>query len=534
MTTKYFEYKKCGCRFPLDDNGNIIFDPDITKINLDCKLTWDLISSGNTKGCFQLESRLGRSMAKKLKPESIEQLSALISIMRPGCLEAVRDNKTVSNHYIDKKNGLESVDYFHPVLEPILSNTFGEMVYQEQAMQIAKDIAGFNLQEADMLRKAIGKKKADEMSKLKDKFIEGCKKIDIISEQQADQIFSWIEKSQRYSFNKSHAVSYAMNAYLSAYSKAHFTRTFFASYLKFAKDKIDAQQEIKELIQNASQMDIDVSTPDIRKVNRHFVLKNKIIYFGLTDIKGVGQSVFNKLENLTANIDIETVPWTELLFSVLVNLNSIAVKALISAGALDHYNKTRNSMLFEYNIVGDLTKKEIEKCIKYLSCNSLKKILDSLLLDKITSRRKDIIINHIRSLEKPPFDLGDSIEWISDQEYELLGYSISCSRIDMYNISNTNCTCGEFHKSHLNEMTIAGEIEGINVVKTKSGKNKGSNMAFVSMSDNTGIIDSVIIFPEAYRTYQNILFDNNIVIIKGSKSKEKDSFIAEKIYIPKA
>src|SRR6056300_808623 len=196
--TKYFEYKKCGCKFPLDVNGNIIFDPDIIKINLECSLTWDLISSGNTKGCFQLESRLGRSMAKKLKPESIEQLAALISIMRPGCLEAVRDGKTVSSHFIDKKNGLESVDYFHPSLEPILSNTFGEMVYQEQAMQIAKDLAGFDLQEADMLRKAIGKKKADEMSKLKNKFIKGCKKLGIISSEQADQIFSWIEKSQRY------------------------------------------------------------------------------------------------------------------------------------------------------------------------------------------------------------------------------------------------------------------------------------------------------------------------------------------------
>ena len=531
---KYFEYKKCGCKFPLNDNGNIIFNPDINKINLNCKLTWDLISSGNTKGCFQLESRLGRSMAKKLKPQSIEQLSALISIMRPGCLEAVRDNKTVSNHYIDKKNGLESVDYFHPALEPILANTFGEMVYQEQAMQIAKDLAGFDLQEADMLRKAIGKKKADEMSKLKNKFIKGCKKLNIISEEQANQIFSWIEKSQRYSFNKSHAVSYAMNAYLSAYSKAHFTRTFFASYLKFAKDKIDAQQEVKELIQNASQMDILVSTPDIRHLNRFFVLKNKIIYFGLTDIKGVGQSVFNKLLTIVNPEKICELSWTEMLLNVLININSVAAKGLIMSGALDYFNKTRNSMLFEHSIVSDLTKKEIEKCSKYISQPTLKKILENILSEKIISRRKDIIINHIKSIDHPPFDLNDSVEWITNSEYELLGYPISCSRIDMYNISNANCTCGEFQKSHLNEMIIAGEIEDINIVKTKSGKNKGSDMAFVSMSDNTGVIDSVIVFPEAYRTYQNILFDNNVVIIKGAKSKAKDSFIAEKIYIPQA
>ena len=533
--TKYFEYKKCGCQFALDENGNIIFDPDITKINLECKATWDLISSGNTKGCFQLESRLGRSMAKKLKPNSIEQLAALISIMRPGCLEAVRDGKTVSSHFIDKKNGLESVDYFHSSLEPILSNTFGEMVYQEQAMQIAKDLAGFDLQEADMLRKAIGKKKADEMAKLKVKFTKGCKKLGVISAEQADQIFSWIEKSQRYSFNKSHAVSYAMNAYLSAYGKAHFTRTFFASYLKFAKDKIDAQQEIKELIQNASQMNIHVSTPDIRKLNRYFVLKDKIIYFGLTDIKGVGQSVFNKLLTLTDESKIEHTSWTDLLFNVLLNINSTAVKGLISSGAMDHYKQSRNRMLFEYSIASDLTKKESEICRKYVSDKiNLKKILESLLQDKITSRRRGVVENHIKSIDRPPFDLEDSIEWISDKEYELLGYSISCSKIDMYDISHTNCTCGEFLKTGQQDVVIAGEIENINVVKTKSGKNKGAEMAFVSMSDNSGVLDSIIVFPEAYRTYQNVLFNSNVVIVKGTRSKEKDSLIADKIFIPQA
>lgn len=532
---KYFEYKNCGCKFALDENENIIFDPQISSINLECSATWDLISSGNTKGCFQLESRLGRSMAKKLKPDSIEQLSALISIMRPGCLEAVRDGKTVSNHYIDKKNGLESIDYFHPALEPILKNTFGEMVYQEQAMQIAKELAGFDLQEADMLRKAIGKKKAGEMSKLKDKFIKGCKKLDIISAEQAEQIFSWIEKSQRYSFNKSHAVSYAMNAYLSAYSKAHFTRTFFASYLKFAKDKIDTQQEIKELIQNASQMNILVSTPDIRKLNQYFVLKNKIIYFGLTDIKGVGQSVFKKLETLAQDYDIDKLSWVDLLFNILINLNSTAVKGLISSGAMDHYNKTRNSMLFEYSIISDLTKKEIEKCKNHISEKStIKQILEKLVTDKINIRRQAIVNNHIKSIEKPPFDLEDSIEWISDKEYELLGYSISCSRIDMYDVSNTNCTCGDFLKNAQKEVVLAGEIEQVNVVKTKSGKNKGAEMAFLSLSDSTGVLDSIIVFPEAYRVYQNVLFDGNIVIIKGNRSKDKESLIVDKIFIPQS
>lgn len=197
----------CGCKFPIigDKDGEplIDFDPINQDLNFDCQKTWSLISDGNTKGCFQLESRLGRSMAKKLKPTNIEQLSALISIMRPGSLEAYRDGKSISNHYIDKKNGQESLDYFHSSLEPALKSTYGEMIYQEQAMQIVQTIAGFDLQEADMLRKAIGKKKPEEMAKIKKKFISGAKKINILNKEQAEEVFSWIEKSQRYSFNKS-------------------------------------------------------------------------------------------------------------------------------------------------------------------------------------------------------------------------------------------------------------------------------------------------------------------------------------------
>ncbi|NDD85778.1 DNA polymerase III subunit alpha, partial [bacterium] len=295
--SKIYKYP-CGCSFQvetLDDITSINFDPTIEHMRLDCHRTWDLISEGNTKGCFQLESRLGRSMAKKLKPSSIEQLSALIAILRPGCLEAMRDGKSVSNHYIDRKNGEESVDYFHPALEPILRSTYGEMIYQEQAMEIAKVIAGFNLQEADLLRKAIGKKKPEEMAKVKEKFLSGAKKINTVTSDEAEQIFGWIEKSQRYSFNKSHSISYAVNAYLSAYTKAHFPKIFFASYLRFAKDKIDPQAEIKELTQNAIEMNIDVSIPDLRNLNQYFILKDNKLYFGLTDIKGVGDSVFNKI-----------------------------------------------------------------------------------------------------------------------------------------------------------------------------------------------------------------------------------------------
>jgi DNA polymerase-3 subunit alpha len=514
------------------------FDADITRMNLDCSKTWSLISSGNTKGCFQLESRLGRSMAKKLKPSNIEQLSGLLSILRPGCLEAMRDNKSVSNHYIDKKNGIEPIDYFHKSLEPILQATYGEMIYQEQAMEIARVVAGFNLQEADMLRKAIGKKKPEEMAKLKKTFLVGCEKQNVINTQQAEEIFNWIEKSQRYSFNKSHAISYAMNCYLSAFAKAHHPRVFFASYLRFAKDKIDPQTEIKELVQNAIEMDIIVCNPSIKMMNEYFELDNNCIYFGLTDIKGFGKSAYEKLCKLVQekNFDFNKAIWIDYL-CLISELNSTAAKALIQAGGLDFLRKSRNSMIFEYDIYNQLTKKEKQIFLKVIDKNkSIKYTLSNMTSEKISNNRKVAIGELIASLDRPPYSLQDSIEWLSDTENMLLGYSISCSKVDMYDISMVNCSCKDFNNKNINNkknVLLAGEIENIRIVKTKKGKEAGSEMAFMSINDGTAVSDSIVYFPEAYRQFRNQLFIGNVIIIKGSISKNNDSLIAEKTFIPR-
>ena len=532
----------CGCSFKVlektKDFPKIEFSPNVEILNLDCSSTWDLISSGNTKGCFQLESRLGQMMSKKLKPQNMEQLSALISILRPGCLEAVRDGKTVSNHYIDKKNAQESIDYFHPSLEQILTTTYGEMIYQEQAMEITQVVAGFNLQEADMLRKAIGKKKPEEMAKVKIKFIEGSKRLGIVTEPQAEEIFGWIEKSQRYSFNKSHSVSYAMNAYLSAYAKAHFPQIFFASYLKFAKDKIDPQQEIKELVKNANEMDIEVRLPDIRLRNGSFVIQNQHIYFGLTNIKGIGESVYSKLEGLIEHMKIAEMSWVELAASVLTKINSTAAKALISSGALDFTKLNRTNMLFELDILSQLTSKEIDYLMGMIiegKKPSINEIMRSLISHpKINKNRKQIIIGLVDALLSPPYSLVDKIEWLSDSENDLLGVAISCSKLDSYDIGMANTICKDFKRSmaRTHNVIIAGEITNVNIVTTKNGKNPGSEMAFVSIEDQTGILDSIIFFPEQLSTYKTHLFPSNILVFMGTQSKTKDGLIVEKCFVP--
>jgi DNA polymerase-3 subunit alpha len=538
--SEYYTFD-CGCRFNVLDKQDsqfpkIEFSPKLESLNLECSRTWDLISTGNTKGCFQLESRLGQTMSKKLKPENIEQLSGLISILRPGCLEAFREGKSVSNHYIDKKNGLESVDYFHPSLEKCLGSTYGEMIYQEQAMSIAKDLAGFNLQEADALRKAIGKKKPEEMAKIKQKFLEGTDKLKIVTREEAEAIFSWIEKSQRYSFNKSHGISYAMNAYLSAYTKAHFPKIFFASYLRYAKDKIDPQQEIKELVRNATEMDILVHIPDLRNLNELFILKDKAIYFGLTDIKGVGKSVYSKILEISKTLDLNKLSWPQTLCGILLNINSTASKALISCGALDYFKKTRTEMLFQYEICSSLSKKELEyfaNLANTYSNKSVKDILSLMLSEKINKNRKTLIQNSILSIERPPYSLLDKIEWLSDSESSLLGVAITCSRLDSYDISMSNTNCKEFKSSSLSSNIImAAEISNVSITKTKTGKNPGQEMAFLTLEDQFGMLDSVIFFPEQFTKYKDHLFNGNILVFLGSRSKAKDSFVIEKCFLP--
>jgi DNA polymerase-3 subunit alpha len=408
------------------------------------------------------------------------------------------------------------------------------MIYQEQAMQITQAIAGFDLQEADMLRKAIGKKKPEEMAKIKIKFKDGAKKLGIVSEEEAEEIFGWVEKSQRYSFNLSHAVSYAMNAYSSAYAKAHFPKAFFASYLKFAKDKMDPQKEIKELIRNATEMEISVSVPDLRKLNKHFSIYDNKIYFGLTDIKGVGYSVFEKIIQLSENIDLKNITWQTLLVKLLTKINSTAVKALISCGAIDYYGISRTKMLFEYDIISELTQREIE--LLDTSTNSINESLYKLYnSSKINTKRRNSINNLMSLYDHPPYSLTDKIEWLSDTENSLLGASITCFKIDSYDVSMTNCDCKDFKRTNLSKnIIIAGEISSINFTKTKNGKNPGSEMAFITIEDQIASLDSVVVFPEQLSKYRNYLFEGNVLIFVGNKNNKKDSFIVEKCYIPKS
>lgn len=199
----------CGCKIPIinekikANDGLPSMKIDYYNIREDCPATWELLQSGDTKGVFQLETFLGQTWAKRSQPSCIEELAALGALIRPGVLNSLlNDGKSLTHHYCERKSGREDVVNDIPALDDILVDTYMILLFQEQALRIAKDIAGFNDIEANELRSAIGKKQADVMAKLKEDFLCGCKRVEKVSDEQAIQIFEWIKQSQKYSFNK--------------------------------------------------------------------------------------------------------------------------------------------------------------------------------------------------------------------------------------------------------------------------------------------------------------------------------------------
>ena len=223
-----------------------------------------------------------------------------------------------------------------------------------------------------------------------------------------------------------------------------------------------------------------------------------------------------------------------------MNINSTAAKALIGGGALDYTKKSRTEMLFEYDIISGLTKKELEQFISYSNrenTTNLKQCLAYLHDNgtKINKNRKQNLASLLELINNPPYSLMDKIEWLSDTESQLLGASITCSKLDTYDISMTNMDCKTYKNTYIDKnIILAGEITNINVVKTKKGKNPGQEMAFLTIEDGGGMLDSVVLFPEKWAEYKHHLFESNILIFVGSKTKNKDAFVVEKCFIPKS
>lgn len=523
-------------KFSLISKLNPKFKIDFFNLDFDDKETWELISCGKTKGVFQLESKLGQSFSKKLKPESMEHLSALSALLRPGAMESIKeDGKNITEHYILKRHNQEPIEYIHPALKSSLKSTYGELVFQEQTLQLAKDLAGFTLEQADTLRKAVGKKKADLMAKVKKEFIKGIENTKVVPTEIGEQVFEWIEKSQRYQFNASHSVAYGYNSYLSAYAKTHFPLEFFTAYLYYAREHINPQQELYELVNDAKNFDIFVQPPNIKNLNERFELINGKIYFGITDIKHVGESVIETLKENKEHI----TNWYFFLIKISNNINSRAMESLINAGALDCFKMPRIKMLYEYQLWSGLSTRE-KAWIDKNNYTSLKIALEAMTIDKpgrnsacSNKNRLEKVKSLINLLNNPPYTLEDKPHQIAANENTLLGVCLTATFLDESKTKyKANCSCQEFKNGFMSNnsyISLATQIDNVRLTTTKKGTDPGKEMCFLQVSDDSGVADSIVVFPEKFEEFRGMLVEGNRVLISGQRSKDKSSLIVENI-----
>ncbi|MBI3589131.1 MAG: DNA polymerase III subunit alpha [Candidatus Liptonbacteria bacterium] len=467
-------------------------DIKINELPLDDQKTFDLLRAGDTTGVFQLEGGGMRRYLKDLEPSSLEDIIAMISLYRPGTLDA-----GMVPHYIARKLGKEKVTYLHPKLEPILNKTYGIMLYQEQLMEVARALAGFTFSEADTLRKAVGKKIKSLLQEQEEKLVKGMIKNGIDAKL-AHEIWLWFEPFARYGFNRSHAACYALIGYQTAYLKAHFPQEFYASLLNSEVNDID---RIAVLITEAKKNRIEVLPPEINKSFVNFSPEEETkIRFGLLAIKNVGEQV-------TMNMIAERVrggPFRDITdFLTRIqhkDLNKKSLESLIKAGVLDSLGIERKQLL-----------ENLEELLRFNTAikKSGGQSSNSLFGPSIGSGA----LLKLRVVESATPE--EKLVW----EKELLGFYLSDHPLKSYaeKIKATQAKPineAKLIKSESQVFRIAGMISKIQKVVTKTGQ----PMAFVKIEDLSPQAMEVIVFNSILTKTQSIWQENKVVLVQGKIS----------------
>ena len=316
-------------------------DVDINKIPFDDKETFELLKKGDTDSVFQLESPGMKALVKRLKPSVFEDLGALVALFRPGPLEA-----GMVDDFVDRKHGRQKVNYAHPLLEDILKDTYGTIVYQEQIMQIFQTLAGYTLGGADMVRRMMGKKKLQQMAEQKSIFIEGAAKNDM-SQDAAAKLFEQIESFAKYCFNKAHSSAYAFVAYQTAYLKAHYPIEWMAANLT---SQANNQEKTQQYILQCQSLGIPVLPPDINKSDADFTPDGNAIRFGLASVKNVGRGVVELIMEARKEKEFESFyDYCSRMDGRC--LNKLTLEALIRVGAFSSIEKSRKQLIENYERV---------------------------------------------------------------------------------------------------------------------------------------------------------------------------------------
>src|SRR3989344_1021331 len=476
---------------------------DIEKIPLDDELTFKLLQEARTTGVFQLESSGMKRYLKQLKPTVFEDIIAMVALYRPGPMEYIPD-------FISGKHGAKKIKYLHPILEPILQNTYGVAVYQEQLMQIARDLAGFSLGEADVLRKAVGKKIKELVAEQREKFIDGCIQTGV-GKNIGEKVFAFIEPFAGYGFNRSHAACYALIGYQTAYLKAHYPAEFMAALLTSDQDNID---RIAIEVRETREMGIEVLPPDVNESFEEFAVimgadGKERVRFGLNAIKNVGHLVAHEIvEERKRNGKYETLE--ALVERVQTkDLNKKSVEALIKVGALDNFGE-RNQLLQSLDAILQHAKNS-----KSLTENHANSLGGDLPLPK----------SRIRLAQAEVADKKSKLGW----EKELLGLYVTDHPVSEYHeyLTKTATPIRDLDKLSDNARgRIGGVITAVRKVLTKNG----STMYFVGLEDMTGRVE-ILVFGKTAEATGDSWKEDEIAIVSARLSQKEGSLrvIAESV-----
>jgi len=459
---------------------------DLDRIPQDDAKTYRMLSQGDTTGVFQLESAGMRNVLRELKPECLEDVVAVLALYRPGPMEIIP-------RYIAAKHGESKVTYPHPVLEPILKETHGFLIYQEQIMQISSTLAGFTLGEADILRRAVGKKKRELLAEQREKFVAGCIRNGY-GEKLGNEIYDLIVRFADYGFNKAHSVSYAVIAYQMAYLKANYPLAFMAALLSLS---IGSQAKIAEYTEEARRMKLEVLPPDVNKSEAFFTVEGNAIRFGLAAVKNVG---YGAIESIVR--ERQRRPYRDVFdFCARVDgrlVNRRVAESLILCGALDSLPGHRSQLLLLLDeAIGKAAGRRIER--------------DANQLNLFAGAEETVSLRKPEEYpEVPPFSHSQQLQ----EERELLGVFLSGHPLDAYaHLTNRPevVRLAELSGMPRNSVVkVCGMVTHVRQIQTK----KGEAMAFVTLEDKTAQTE-LVVFPQVFAKHAHLLGKEKVLVVEA-------------------
>lgn len=463
---------------------------DMDNLQLDDEKTYKLFSDGLTSGVFQFESSGMRDILRRFRPSSIEHLTALNALYRPGPIGG-----GMIDDFIKRKHGQKKIEYELPELKPLLQETYGVIVYQEQVMQIANTIAGYSLGEADLLRRAMGKKKAEEMAKQREKFVTGARTRGFKDEKKITRIFDLMEQFAGYGFNKSHSAAYAVLAYRTAYLKAHYPPFFMAAVLTSERG---STEKIVKYINECREMGIAILPPDINKSDTNFTPMAEGIRFGLAAIKNVGEGAIRSI------VDRKPFP-TIFDFCERVDLRAVnkrVVESLIKAGAMDSLGVDRAVLYANIDKAMDWGQRKQRE--REIGQGGLFGLFGGDGMESVPL--------------EPSEPWSESVQLANEKEtigFYITGHPLRRFSEDLSKFASAT-TGGLSETASGTDVVIGGIVASMRNMRTK----KGDAMCVVQLEDLEGIVE-VLVFPETYsKTLQHLTADAPVVI-KGKLDNDE-------------